>query len=70
MRWTRQWPAAQARWRARIQSLLRAGRQILGGPDYTAYLEHCRRAGPPPRQSEREFLDAHFAARGRTPRCC
>ena len=70
MRWTRRWPAARARWRVRIQALARAARQVLGGPDYAAYLEHCRRAGHPPQHSEREFLDASFAERGRAPRCC
>jgi uncharacterized short protein YbdD (DUF466 family) len=43
---------------------------VLGFPDYARYLEHCQRAGHPPRLSEREFLDEFFAARGRAPRCC
>jgi len=58
--------AGPSRWRA----LLRALRQVLGFPDYARYLEHCQRAGHPPRLSEREFLDEFFAARGRAPRCC
>lgn len=70
MRWTRRLQLARAPWRAQIHALLRAGRQILGGPDYAGYLEHCQRAGHPPRLTEREFLDACFAARERTPRCC
>jgi len=70
MRRTRRFPATRAPWRVRIGALLRAGRRILGAPDYAAYLEHCQRAGHPPRQGEREFLDAWFAARDRTPRCC
>jgi len=45
-------------------------RRIAGFPDYPSYLEHCRRAGHPPRLSERQFLDAYFTARARPTRCC
>lgn len=45
-------------------------RQILGAPDYRAYLEHCRSAGHPPDLSEREYMSAFFASKGREGRCC
>ncbi len=56
-------------WRV-LAAAPRVLRRILGAPDYAAYLDHCRRAGHPPRLSERQFVDATFAARGRAPRCC
>jgi uncharacterized short protein YbdD (DUF466 family) len=59
-----------ARLRRRIAPLPRALRQLLGYPDYARYLEHCQRTGHPPRLTEREYLNAFFAARGRAPRCC
>jgi len=45
-------------------------KQIIGAPDYGAYLEHCRRAGHEPRLSEREYVQEFFERKGRTPRCC
>ena len=45
-------------------------RQIFGAPDYQAYLEHCRRAGHPPRLGEREYVEECFAAKGTGGRCC
>ncbi len=45
-------------------------RQILGAPDYPAYLEHCRRAGHQPALSEREYLSDFFERKGRIARCC
>jgi uncharacterized short protein YbdD (DUF466 family) len=53
-------------WRA----LARISRQVAGAPDYAAYLAHCRRAGHPPRCTERQFLDEFFAAKGSRSRCC
>lgn len=53
--------------------LLRVGRtlrRIIGAPDYDTYLEHCRRAGHPPRLSEREFVDECLASKGKGVRCC
>jgi uncharacterized short protein YbdD (DUF466 family) len=70
MRWNRRGRSAGPGWRARLRTLRRAARAVLGVPDYEAYVEHCRRRGHPVRQSEREFMDAAFAARGRAPRCC
>ena len=49
---------------------LRVLKQIIGAPDYGAYLEHCRRAGHEPRLSEREYVQEFFERKGRTPRCC
>ena len=45
-------------------------RQVIGAPDYEAYLEHCREAGHPPRLTEREFVDEFFASKGKGVRCC
>ncbi len=64
------WNSCLRRGRARLRDLGRALRQMLGFPDYAGYLEHCRRAGHPPRLGEREFLAEFFAQRGRAPRCC
>ena len=52
-----------------VQRVLRALRQIVGAPDYAAYLEHCRRAGHEP-VSERDYVKEFFERKGRTPRCC
>ena len=52
---------------ARIARVLR---RIIGAPDYTAYLEHCRVAGHEPRLSEREFVAEFFEAKGKGVRCC
>jgi len=49
---------------------LRVLRQILGAPDYAAYLEHCKRAGHQPPRSEREYLSDFFERKGRVVRCC
>ena len=50
--------------------LLRVLRQILGAPDYQAYLEHCRAAGHEPALSEREYVAQFFEAKGKGVRCC
>jgi uncharacterized short protein YbdD (DUF466 family) len=54
----------------RIAALRRIFRQVLGAPDYDAYLEHCRTAGHPPRLTKPEFLRDFFERKGRTSRCC
>ena len=53
-----------------LHRVVRTMRRIIGAPDYDAYLEHCRRAGHPPRLSEREFVDEFFASKGKGVRCC
>ncbi|HZH80593.1 MAG TPA: CstA-like transporter-associated (seleno)protein [Gemmatimonadales bacterium] len=53
-----------------VQRLLRIVRQIIGAPDYQAYLEHCRTAGHPPRLTEREYVDRFFESKGKGVRCC
>jgi uncharacterized short protein YbdD (DUF466 family) len=53
-----------------LQRLIRIARQILGAPDYQAYLEHCRTAGHPPRLTEREYVDQFFESKGKGVRCC
>ena len=45
-------------------------RRLFGMPDYNAYLEHCCRAGHPPRLTEREFVAEFFASKGTGTRCC
>ena len=45
-------------------------RRIFGMPDYEAYLEHCRKAGHPPRLSEREYVKEFFESKGKGVRCC
>lgn len=49
---------------------MRAFRQVVGAPDYDAYLDHCRAAGHPPRVTKREFVRDFFERKGRAPRCC
>lgn len=51
-------------------ALARAVRLIVGAPDYAAYIEHCQRAGHPPRLSEREYVSEFFEQKGRAARCC
>jgi uncharacterized short protein YbdD (DUF466 family) len=56
--------------RARLR---RAFKQIVGMPDYPAYLEHQRERHPGcPTLSEREFYDEYVAGRyaGGGTRCC
>jgi uncharacterized short protein YbdD (DUF466 family) len=53
-----------------LPRLTRAIRQIVGAPDYKAYVEHCHRAGHPVRLTEREYVKEFFERKGRTPRCC
>ena len=50
--------------------LVRVLRQILGAPDYQAYLELCRAAGHEPALSEREYVAQFFEAKGKGVRCC
>jgi uncharacterized short protein YbdD (DUF466 family) len=45
-------------------------RQVVGAPDYDAYVLHCRRAGHPVRLTEREYVQAFYEAKGKTVRCC
>jgi uncharacterized short protein YbdD (DUF466 family) len=45
-------------------------RQIVGAPDYAAYLDHCRRAGHPAQLTEREYVKEFFEAKGSRARCC
>jgi len=54
---------------AALPRLTRVLRQIIGAPDYEAYLEHCRRAGHRP-LTEREYLGEFFERKGRVGRCC
>lgn len=56
--------------RTRLAALRRIVRQVIGAPDYEAYLEHCRRAGHPPRLTQPEFVRDYFEHKGRAPRCC
>lgn len=53
-----------------LPRLARALRQIVGAPDYTRYVEHCRRAGHPAQLTEREYVKEFFERKGRTARCC
>ena len=61
---------SRASLRERLTALRRVIRQVIGAPDYEAYLEHCRRADHPPRVTEREFVREFFERKGRAPRCC
>lgn len=45
-------------------------RNLIGAPDYDAYLEHCRTAGHPPRLTEREYVTQFFESKGEGVRCC
>jgi len=56
--------------RRRFAAIGRVLRQILGAPDYDAYLDHCRTAGHPPRLTRTEYVREFFEAKGRAPRCC
>ena len=50
--------------------LVGAVRQIIGMPDYEAYLEHCERAGHAPRLTEEQYLKEFFESKGKGVRCC
>ncbi len=50
--------------------LVGAVRQIIGMPDYQAYLEHCERAGHAPRLTEEQYLKEFFESKGKGVRCC
>jgi uncharacterized short protein YbdD (DUF466 family) len=52
-----------------VQRLVRIARQIIGAPDYEAYLEHCRAAGHAA-LDEREYVRQFFEAKGKGVRCC
>ena len=54
-------------WWTRARSAVRS---VVGAPDYEAYLEHCRRAGHPPRLSERDYVTQFFESKGKGVRCC
>ncbi|MFN7950191.1 MAG: CstA-like transporter-associated (seleno)protein [bacterium] len=62
--------AAQPARQRRFARWMRAFRQVVGAPDYDAYLDHCRAAGHPPRVTKREFVRDFFERKGRAPRCC
>lgn len=55
-----------------LRRALRVVRQIVGAPDYAAYVEHCARAGAghAPPLSEREYVREFFEAKGKVVRCC
>ena len=53
-----------------LPRLARALRQIVGAPDYKAYLEHCRIAGHSVQLTEREYVKEFFEAKGKRVRCC
>ncbi|HTY06908.1 MAG TPA: CstA-like transporter-associated (seleno)protein [Gemmatimonadales bacterium] len=53
-----------------IERLVRALRRVVGAPDYEAYLEHCRRAGHPPRLDEKAYVREFFETKGGRVRCC
>jgi len=53
-----------------IERLVRALRRMVGAPDYEAYLEHCRRAGHPPRLDEKAYVREFFERKGGKVRCC
>jgi uncharacterized short protein YbdD (DUF466 family) len=67
---TKNGEAGRGKREAALPRLSRIIRQLFGAPDYGAYLEHCRRAGHPPRLSEREYVSEFFERKGQTPRCC
>ena len=50
--------------------LVRVLRQILGAPDYQAYLEHCRATGHEPVLSECEYVAQFFEGKGTGMPCC
>ena len=52
------------------RGLLRILKQIVGAPDYEAYLEHCRDAGHAAFLTEREYVSEFFERKGQTIRCC
>ena len=54
----------------RLYRIARAVHAMIGAPDYTAYLEHCRNAGHPPLLTEREYVSEFFERKGRIVRCC
>ncbi len=53
-------------WRAALRVL----KQIIGAPDYEAYLEHCRATGHPPGLTEAQYLQEFFDSKGKGVRCC
>jgi uncharacterized short protein YbdD (DUF466 family) len=62
--------AIEAGTRRVVRRLVRVVRQVIGAPDYEAYLEHCRAAGHAPKLSEREYVAEFFEAKGKGVRCC
>jgi uncharacterized short protein YbdD (DUF466 family) len=67
---TRDREAGGGKREAALPRLTRVLRQIIGAPDYAAYLEHCRHAGHPPGLSEREYVSEFFETKGKIVRCC
>ena len=53
-----------------VRRIGRICRQIVGAPDYVAYLEHCRAAGHAPRLTEEQYVEEFFEAKGKGVRCC
>ena len=53
-----------------IERLLRILRRVVGAPDYQAYLDHCRRAGHPPRLDEKAYVREFLDSQGARTRCC
>lgn len=49
--------------------LARAARQLVGAPDYDAYLEHCRRRGHTNPLTRRAYVREVLDRKG-TFRCC
>ena len=45
-------------------------RQLVGAPDYEAYLDHCRAAGRPPHFTEEEYVKGFFESKGKGVPCC
>ena len=62
-------PLATCR-RAVVQRIVHLARQIIGAPDYDAYLDHCRAAGHPPTLTERAYVAEFFESKGKGVRCC
>jgi uncharacterized short protein YbdD (DUF466 family) len=54
----------------RSKTITHVLKQIFGAPDYAAYLDHCTRAGHPPRLDEKQYVAEFFAAKGKRMRCC
>ena len=56
--------------RDRRRRWLQVLRKVIGAPDYATYLEHCERAGHPPRLTEAQYVKEFFESKGEGVRCC